>query len=230
MNNTVHRLSRTAGFLLAWTIVLFTLAAAVYGMAGNGDLLARKMLLYAPPETTGLPETEYPGVACMTAAYLTGREESFQYTFSDTEGTVWVCFRSHEADHMADCRELIRLDRTVMLLSGGVFLALAGAWILTRRHTGDWCRGLLWGLRVFAAAAAILAVWAVADFDGFFITFHKVAFTNDGWLLNPGTDMLIRLMPEEFFISLGVRGALWALIAPAVLWIAARLGTGSNGK
>ena len=131
---------------------------------------------------------------------------------------------------MADCRDLIRLDRTVMLVSGGALLILAGAWILTRRLTGDWCRGILRGLRAVAAAAMVLAVWAVADFNGFFITFHRVAFTNDGWLLNPGTDMLIRLMPEEFFISLGIRGAAWALIAPAVLWIAARLGTGSKGK
>ena len=91
-------------------------------------------------------------------------------------------------------------------------------------------RGLLWGLRAVVLIAVILVIWAVADFNGFFITFHRIAFTNDGWLLNPRTDMLIRLMPEEFFISLGIRGALWALIAPVALWLAARLGTGSNGK
>ena len=57
-----------------------------------------------------------------------------------------------------------------------------------------------------------------------------MAFTNDGWLLNPGTDMLIRLMPEDFFISLGIRGAMWALIAPAALGIAARLGVRRYGR
>ena len=107
------RFVRAAGFLLAWAVILFALAAAVYGMAGNGDLLARKMLFYAPPENTGLPEAEYPGVARMTAAYLTGREETFQYVFSDAEGNRFLCFQDHEAAHMADCRELIRLAGTL---------------------------------------------------------------------------------------------------------------------
>ena len=223
-------LTRLAGMAAAICWIVFGITLVILLTAGDGGYLGYQMLKYAPPEVSRLPAAEYPGMGDMTAGYLTGRTERFQYTFTGASGETVTCFHDYEEAHMADCRELIRLDRTVMLLSGGVFLALAGAWILTRRHTGDWCRGLLWGLRVFAAAAAILAVWAVADFDGFFITFHKVAFTNDGWLLNPGTDMLIRLMPEEFFISLGIRGAAWALIAPAVLWIAARLGTGSKGK
>ena len=78
--------SRICGFLLVWAVILFTLAAAVYGISGNGDLLSREMLRHAPPETTGLPETEYPGVGRMTAGYLTGQEESFQYIWTDATG------------------------------------------------------------------------------------------------------------------------------------------------
>ena len=96
------KLSRLAGFLLVWAVILFALAAAVYGTAGDGDLLAREMRRHAPPETTGLPETEYTGVGRMTAGYLTGREETFQYVFSDAEGRRFVCFQPHEAAHMAD--------------------------------------------------------------------------------------------------------------------------------
>ena len=48
-----------AGIILAWMVILFTAAAAVCGIAGNGGLLASEMLKYAPPETTGLPEREY---------------------------------------------------------------------------------------------------------------------------------------------------------------------------
>ena len=221
---------RLAGMLAALCWLVFGITLVILLTAGDGGYLGYRMLEYAPPEVSRLPAAEYPGMGDMTAGYLTGRTERFQYTYTDGSGETVACFHGYEEAHMADCRELIRLDRTVMLASGGILLSLIGACVIKRRNAGDFRRGLLWGLRIFAAAAAILAVWAVADFDGFFITFHKVAFTNDGWLLNPGTDMLIRLMPEEFFISLGIRGALWALIAPASLWIAARLGTGSKGK
>ena len=98
---------KAAGFMLVWTVILFTLAAAVYGIAGDGDLLAREMFRHAPPEVTGLPETEYEGAGRMTAGYLTGREPVFQYVFSDAEGREYTCFQPHEADHMADCRNLI---------------------------------------------------------------------------------------------------------------------------
>ena len=39
---------KAAGFMLVWTVILFTLAAAVYGIAGDGDLLAREMFRHAP--------------------------------------------------------------------------------------------------------------------------------------------------------------------------------------
>ncbi len=223
-----HRLMRLAGMLAAVCGILFSITLIIFLTAGNGGYLGYRMLQYAPPEVSRLPAGEYPGVGEMTAGYLTGRTERFQYEYTGASGETITCFHDYEETHMADCRGLIRLDRTVMLLSGGLLLVLAGGCVLNRRAARDFCRGILWGLRVFAAAAAVLAVWAAADFDGFFITFHRVAFTNDGWLLNPGTDMLIRLMPTDFFISLGLRGAGWALIAPVLLWIAARIGVRKN--
>ena len=47
--------------------------------------------------------------------------------------------------------------------------------------------------------ASSLTVWGVVNFDGLFVTFHKVAFANDLWLLNPNTDVLLALMPLPFF-------------------------------
>ena len=54
------------------------------------------------------------------------------------------------------------------------------------------------------------------DYDRFFTAFHRLAFTNDLWLLNPRTDLLIRLMPEGLFMDLGLWGlgaaGAWLLI------------------
>ena len=38
------------------------------------------------------------------------------------------------------------------------------------------------------------------NFDGLFVTFHKLSFANDLWILNPNTDLLVALMPLPFFI------------------------------
>ncbi len=207
---------RALGFLLVWTVILFTLAAAVYGTAGNGDLLAREMLRHAPPEVTGLPETEYEGAGRMTAGYLTGREPVFQYVFSDAEGREYTCFQPHEADHMADCRNLIGLAGTLRWIIGCLVLLFAAAGVLLRKHKA-FSGGMFTGLGTAALVFAGLAGWALADFDGLFVTFHRVAFTNEGWLLDPRTDLLIRLMPVNFFITLGTRILVWALAAGLVM-------------
>ena len=221
------KLSRLAGFLLVWAVILFALAAAVYGTAGDGDLLAREMRRHAPPETTGLPETEYTGVGRMTAGYLTGREETFQYVFSDAEGRRFVCFQPHEAAHMADCRGLIGLAGRLRWITGTAVLLLTAAGIFLRRRR-PFAGGMLAGLCGAAAVFTGITVWALADFDGLFVTFHRLAFTNDGWLLDPRTDLLIRLMPVNFFITLGTRILGWVLITGPVLLGTAKLF--QNGK
>ena len=228
MNSELRtKLSRLAGFLLVWAVILFALAAAVYGTAGDGDLLAREMRRHAPPETTGLPETEYTGVGRMTAGYLTGREETFQYVFSDAEGRRFVCFQPHEAAHMADCRGLIGLAGRLRWIAAAAALLPAAAGAVLRRRR-DFTGGMLAGLCGAAAVFIGITVWALADFDGLFVTFHRLAFTNDGWLLDPRTDLLIRLMPVNFFITLGTRILGWVLITGPVLLGTAKLF--QNGK
>lgn len=215
--------ARVCGFLLIWAVLFLAFSASVYHTAGDGDLLAREMLRHAPPEMTGLPEAEYPGTARMIAAYLTGKEENFQYTFTDTDGQRYLCFQPHEAEHMADCRELIRLAGTVRWVSGGIMLVLAGAGILLLRCRKAFAGGIFTGLCAAGLVLTGLVVWAAVNFDGLFVTFHRVVFTNEGWLLNPRTDLLIRLMPVSFFTALaaGVTLRMLAamLAAGAAAWI-----------
>jgi len=39
------------------------------------------------------------------------------------------------------------------------------------------------------------------DFDKYFIIFHEIFFDNDLWQLNPRTDILINMVPIEFFFE-----------------------------
>lgn len=62
---------------------------------------------------------------------------------------------------------------------------------------------------------AALMVWGAVDFDSLFILFHRLAFTNDLWLLNPETDLLIRLMPTDFFVHYAALiGGSWLAAVP----------------
>ena len=206
---------KTVGVILAWAVILFTVAAAVCGIAGNGGLMASEMLKNAPPETTGLPETEYAAVGQMTADYLTGRTEVFQHTFSDGHGAVYQCFQPHEAEHMADCRKLIRLAAALEGVFGVAVLGILLMAILMPEWRKRIARGVTNGLWSAGIVGTGLLAWGQIDFDVLFTAFHRIAFTNDGWLLDPPPDLLIRLMPTELFVTLAVRILMWTIAAAA---------------
>ena len=96
-----------------------------------------------------------------------------------------------------------------------------------QRPESESLRGAKRALGVLSLIAAGLALWAAVNFDGLFVTFHRAAFRNELWLLNPRTDLLIRLMPQEMFVDLGLKG-LAAFTAGmglygAILWKAGRV-------
>ena len=212
-------MKKVLGTLAAVCWLVFGITGAVRWTAGDGGLLAAEMLQAAPPETSGLPEGEYPGVGTMTAEYLTGKQEAFQYTVQGAE-----VFQEHEAAHMADCRDLIRLDTIVCILCGTAALLLTACGLWRRDGRRDFLRGAVYGMLGTAGVVLIFGIWAAVNFNGLFVTFHKVAFRNDGWLLNPKTDLLIRLMPISFFVRLGLRGLLRFAAVPAVMAAAVWIG------
>ena len=212
-------MKKVLGTLAAVCWLVFGITGAVRWTAGDGGLLAAEMLQAAPPETAGLPEGEYPGVGTMTAEYLTGEREAFQYTVQGAE-----VFQEHEAAHMADCRDLIRLDTIVCILCGTAALLLTACGLWHRDGRRDFLRGAVYGMLGTAGVVLIFGIWAAVNFNGLFVTFHKVAFRNDGWLLNPKTDLLIRLMPISFFVRLGLRGLLRFAAVPAVMAAAVWIG------
>ncbi len=214
---------RILGAVLAAALVLGLVTGIIRGFAGSPGLFLREMERFAPPERTGLPAAEYPGMAAHIADYLAGRKESFQYTLSGPDGGAVLCFHDYELAHMADCRRLIRLDGIVFL--GCLAAALTAGLLLFRsrregsREARRGAKAVLWGLSLLAAG---LLLWAAVSFDSLFLTFHRLAFTNDLWLLDPRTDLLIRLMPEQMFVDLGIRGlaaaAAGAALAAAVFF------------
>lgn len=68
-------------------------------------------------------------------------------------------------------------------------------------------------LILFYIIFGIIIIFALFDFNAFFITFHKIAFNNDLWLLDPNEDYIICLLPEKIFMIYGIRIAISAIVA-----------------
>lgn len=210
MNTKIRTIcAALSGFLAALCLSLLMLSLLLEGAGTSAPLMEDMFLRYAPSEETGLPEEEYRGMAEMVTGYLAGSVDDFQYTLVQEDGTGTLLFNPDEQQHMADCRGLFVLDRTVLLISGAALCLLFLA-LLSLKRSRSAARGFACGAGLVMLLVAGLSVWGCIDFNGLFIRFHQLSFSNGLWMMNPEEDLIIRLMPLPFFIHYAaVIGAAW---------------------
>ncbi len=194
-----------AGFCLLFVLIALVATMTVYNIAGDKGFLAAEMRRHSSPKYSGLPDGEYQEMGQMIADYLMGRRDTFQHYFNDDDGNMVVCFSPHEENHMADCRELLRRTGRARWFLGGAAIILLAAGVMLRKYKKSFSTGLLAGFGIAAVIFLGLLAWGIIRFDNLFTVFHQLLFTNDGWLLDSRTDMLIRLMPTSFFVGMGIR-------------------------
>ena len=156
-----------------------------------------------------------------------------QGTRDDLNGTVaWKgkqqeTFNEKEKAHMVDVKRLWQNTNLVMWICLGA-AALLGVYffVTAREHWLSWlARGIVQAWLALAVVLAVLGIWMYVDFTGLWIQFHHVFFTNDLWSLDPATDFMIIICPEELFSSLILRictvfgGISIVLVGFSVYWL-----------
>ena len=115
-------------------------------------------------------------------------------------------FNDREKAHMVDVKNLFIGGLWIRRIAFLVFV-LSIAFLI--RSKTDWKKILpksfLIGLGVFIGITAGAGLLFMSDFNKYFFWFHEIFFSNDLWLLNPETDLLIRMLPEGFFLDMVAR-------------------------
>ena len=108
---------------------------------------------------------------------------------------------------MVDVKNLYDVSFKVMIICLIIFIITTIIIIITKKT-----KTLLYitkafnkTLAIFILLIAILAGIIAYNFNSFWIKFHTILFSNDLWLLSPDESNLIKMVPEEFFISLITR-------------------------
>lgn len=143
-------------------------------------------------------------------------ENLLQYTAGERENLNMHCvikgverevFNDREKQHMVDVRALFltaRDTRNVFLIAAAA-LIIAGLIFYRRGAVRSLLKCYSWTCGAFLFVIAALGVYAALDFTSFWTGFHQIFFTNDLWLLNENTDILIMMVPAQFFFDLVLR-------------------------
>ncbi len=106
-----------------------------------------------------------------------------------------VLLNEKEQVHLQDVQRLVARGHQVLMVVVLLHLVL---WMHIRKKK----RVVLYGSLLALASMALLYTM---PFEQAFLQFHHVAFSNDFWLLNPGTDNLIKMYPIALFQDAGAR-------------------------
>ena len=116
--------------------------------------------------------------------------------------TSW--FTEKDILHMKDVRTLYNVSFYTMIFFIAVFIiSTILIMVLYKNHIMFYItRTFNKTLLAFIVSIIVLSGIISYNFNSFWIKFHQLLFSNDLWLLSPDESNLIKMVPEEFFISL----------------------------
>ena len=199
-------ISLILGALTGICVLIFVFVTNISIVCFDRDFYTKEYQKDNVSEATGMGYEDLSRATDGFLEYLEGTRDSIN-TEVTIKGETRPVFNEREESHMVDVRALYWGAKTVSYICAvvGVLLAIS-QFALNRRYalTGI-LRGYLIGNIVFFAILAILAVYAISDFNTFWTSFHQLFFTNDLWLLDPATDLMIVMLGGSFFYDLVIK-------------------------
>lgn len=126
--------------------------------------------------------------------------------------TDW--FSEKDILHMVDVQNLYTFSHNIMIYCFITFILSTIIIILILRG-----KSLLYITKIFNKVLLLfivliggLSTIIAYNFNSFWIKFHTTLFSNELWLLSPNESNLIKMVPEEFFISLITKIIIYILI------------------
>jgi len=127
-------------------------------------------------------------------------------------------FNEKEVLHMKDVKNIIQ--NTIYLLYLSIISSLTIIfYFIYKKQYKKINSSLKYSSITTIAFLLIFSAITLMSFEKSFIYFHKIFFTNDLWILNPVTDLLINLLPQQFFINFTKQLIINSFIASIIIFL-----------
>jgi integral membrane protein (TIGR01906 family) len=180
-------------------------------------------------QNTGMSNEELMRVTQELLKYLRDEREDLEIT-GVIDGESRQVFNEREIAHMVDVKDLFLRGMKLRVASIVFFLLslLLLYWLVRKRIYRYLARSFLWIFGVILFLGIVLSILMYQDFTPVWSQFHYIFFSNNLWQLNPETDILIRMVPEQFFFDTVQRilflfgGAMIILSIPSIIAVIKR--------
>ena len=192
------------GILNALCLVVFVLRMAIYIPSLDEWFYRWQFDANDTYNVVSMEQEHLMDVTRHMIAYMRGIEPDLQI-MTIVDGQPRYFFSDIEIRHMVDVYELFAAGNVIVMVAGVIFALTCLYFVFggPRRRRALF-RCWRWGA-VAVLGLAILLVAAIAiNWHQAFVIFHEILFDNDYWILDPNIDLLINIVPYEFFITLSI--------------------------
>jgi len=173
-------------------------------------------------ETIQVEKDELMRVTTDLLDYMRGRRESLEDVYGIVAGEERRFFSDIEIRHMIDVLDLYDIAFMIRNIAFFVMIGLILGMALLKydvRHVLFRCAREVFAC--FLILSAILVGVIAVNFERAFDIFHYIFFDNDYWILDPRVDLLINMVPLNFFIHISIFIALLMVTASLIIILAA---------
>ena len=153
-------------------------------------------------------QMEMPDVMHVTKEMMSFLKGNRPNLIVDTvvNGQKMESFNKREISHMEDVQTLFVGGMNLRIAAIIFIVGLMALLVIAKT---SWKRILPKAFQYTTVLLGVVTIGLVAlfasDFDKYFTKFHEMFFTNDLWVLDPATSLLINILPEGFFVDIASR-------------------------
>jgi integral membrane protein (TIGR01906 family) len=214
----VTRVAWIPAFLFVIAVPMFLVTASVTWAFNNPGVYQRGFEKYGVSRITGITDADLVQVGADLRRYFNSPSAPL-VARAGVYGEERDIFNQREVSHLRDVKRLVWGGYLIGAVSG-VYLLIAagvGAVLHRRKSVEALARRLLWGGGLTLGLILAVGLFAAVGFDTLFLKFHQLVFANDFWQLDPRTDFLVMLFPQDFWFDSTIWVAIRAVIGASAV-------------
>ena len=207
--------------LFVIAVPLFLITGSVTWAFNNPGLYNDGFEKYSISRISGITDGDLRQVGAELRSYFNSSDEPLNIR-TRILGKEQNLFNDREVAHMKDVKQLVR-GVYVLALASAVYLAamvVTGFAIQRGRFAEPLAKLALRGGGLTLGLLVVFGFVALVGFDSVFLKFHQLSFANDFWQLDPRTDYLVRIFPDDFWLDATVWVAVRAIAGAVALTVA----------
>ena len=206
-------LSALAGLALFLSLLLTSIDLLCF----NRSFFRWQYSLNHTAESIGISEDGLMNATNTLLDYMQDKRDDIKVV-EEVNGREREIFDERETLHMVDVKNLYlnaMKTRTILLVGSIAILTL----LVFTHHNQSYIilsHAYQNGLLCLGSLIFFIAIYAMIDFNGFWMNFHYVFFDNDLFLLDPNISIMINMFPSNFFFAV-VFGIILLFVSMVIL-------------